>query len=44
MDVITAFLNGELNDKIYMKTPLGYDGYGDSDYVVKINRALYGLR
>lgn len=44
MDVVTAFLNGELNEKIYMETP---EGFRDSRYpyrVCKSLKALYGLK
>ena len=43
LDVKTAFLNGELEEDIYMKQPPGYET-GGSDMVCHLQRALYGLR
>lgn len=41
-DIKIAFLNGELDEMIYMKQPPGYqDG---TDRVCKLNRSLYGLK
>lgn len=42
MDVITAFLNGTLEEDVYMKVPQGYS-YGN-DMVVKLNKSLYGTK
>ena len=45
MDVKTAFLNGDLDEDIYMQQPDGYRADGDqADYVWKLNKSLYGLR
>jgi len=44
MDVKTAFLNGDLEEEVYMEQP---DGYVDSTYPDKVFRlfqALYGLK
>ena len=42
MDVVGAYLNGELNETIYMEQPPGYeDGTGR---VCKLLRPLYGLK
>lgn len=41
-DVCTAFLNGKLQEEIYVQQP---DGYGDgTSNVWKLNRSLYGLK
>lgn len=41
MDVCTAFLNGDLQEEIYMKQP---DGFAEGDLVCKLNKSLYGLK
>lgn len=41
-DVTTAFLNGELEDEIYMKQPEGYED--GTKRVCKLKRSLYGLK
>ena len=44
MDVITAFLNGTINEDLFMEIPDGFPGADDPTQVCKINRALYGLK
>ncbi|GJP85007.1 hypothetical protein CLOP_g15044 [Closterium sp. NIES-67] len=42
MDIVTAFLNGVLEEETYMEQPEGYnDGSGR---VWKLKKALYGLK
>lgn len=41
IDVPSAFLNGSLKEDVYVKRPEGVEG--DSE-ILKLNRALYGLR
>ena len=43
LDVKTAFLNGELEEVIYMQQPPGYEE-GGSQFACKLHKALYGLR
>ena len=43
LDVTTAFLNGELNEDLYMVQPPGYE-QGGPNIVCHLQRALYGLR
>ncbi|CAI7814566.1 unnamed protein product [Closterium sp. NIES-54] len=42
MDVITAFLNGVLEEEIFMAQPEGFDD--GSGRVLKLKKALYGLK
>ena len=44
MDVSTAFLNGELNELVYMKQPQGFVESGKENFVCKLNRSIYGLK
>ena len=38
-----SFLNGDLEEKVYMDSPLGFDGRFGSK-VCKLKRSLYGLK
>jgi len=44
MDVKTAFLNGDLQETIYMKQPEGFIVKGMENMVCKLRKALYGLK
>lgn len=44
MDVVTAFLNGDLEENIYMQIPEGLVTEEVSHKVCKLNKALYGLK
>ena len=44
MDVITAFLNGTLEDDVIMEIPDGFPSANDPMKVCRIKKALYGLR
>ena len=41
MDVETAFLNGELEEEVYMEIPAGFANAGA---ICQLNKALYGLK
>lgn len=42
MDVITAFLQGDLKEEIFMEQPEAY--HNGSNLVCKLNRSVYGLK
>ena len=44
MDVKTTFLNGELDEKIYMKQLEGFVMLGQEHKVCKLIKSLYGLK
>ena len=44
MDVKTTFLNGELNEEIYMEKPIGFVIQSQEHKVCKLNRSIYGLK
>lgn len=44
MDVKTAFLNGVLDEEIYMQQPERYVSEDKQGHVCKLKRSLYGLK
>ena len=44
MDVKTTFLNGELDEEIYMDQPIGFEAQGQEHKVCRLKRSIYGLK
>ena len=44
MDVVTAFLNRQLDEEIYVLQPDGYDAPGEQHLVCKLKKSIYGLK
>jgi hypothetical protein len=44
MDVVTAFLNGKIEEEVFMKQAPGYTDKSCPDHVCKIMKNLYGLK
>jgi hypothetical protein len=44
MDVKSAFLNGDLKEKVYVQQPPGYAVAEEEGKVYRLRKALYSLR
>ena len=44
MDVKSAFLNGEIEEEVYIEQPKGYPLTDEKDTVCRLKKALYGLK
>ncbi|GKD22155.1 copia protein, partial [Tanacetum coccineum] len=44
MDVKSAFLNGFINEEVYVAQPLGFIDFAKPNYVYRLKKALYGLK
>ena len=44
MDVKSAFLNGYINEEVYVHQPPGFENSKHPEYVFKLKKSLYGLK
>ena len=44
MDVKTTFLNGVVEEEIYVEQPLGFETHARETHVCKLKKSLYGLK
>ncbi len=44
MDVKSAFLNGYINEEVYVVQPPSFENHQYPNHVYKLNKALYGLK
>ena len=44
MDVKGAYLNGKLEEEVYMRQPEGFIKEGKQELVCKLNKGVYGLK
>ena len=44
IDVKTAFLNGVVEEEVYVEQPLGFETHDRESHVCRLKKALYGLK
>ena len=44
MDVKTAFLNGVVEEEVYVEQPLGFETHDRESHVCRLNKSMYGLK
>ena len=44
MDVKSVFLNGFINEEVYVEQPPGFEDHQHPNHVFKLKKALYGLK
>ena len=44
MDVKTTFLNGVIEEEVYIEQPKGFDTFNGDSHVCRLKRPLYGLK
>ena len=44
MDVETVFLNGVIEEEVYIEQPEGFETHEQKTHVCRLKKALYGLK
>ena len=44
MDVKTTFLNGEIEEEVYIEQPQGFETHEKESHVCRLKKAIYGLK
>ena len=44
MDVKATFLNGVIEEEVYIEQPPGFETHGKKTHVCRLKKALYGLK
>jgi len=44
MDVRTSFVNGKIEEEVYIEQPEGFETFNRESHVCRLKRALYGLK
>ena len=44
MDVKTTFLNGVVEEEVYVEQPLGFETHDKESHVCRLKKSLYGLK
>ena len=44
MDVKSTFLNGFINEEVYVEQPLGFESFNFPSHVFKLKKTLYCLK
>ena len=44
MDVNTTFLNGVIEEEVYIEKPEGFEIFDSESHVCRLKRAMYGLK
>ena len=44
MDVKSSFLNGFIQEEVYVEQPLSFEDFNKPNHVYKLEKALYGLK
>jgi hypothetical protein len=44
MDITSAFLNGPIEEEVYVEQPLGFEDEEHHNHIYKLHKTLYGLK